>query len=203
MPHTHKGTCQICGCEHAVNNATGVLAKHGYTVAYGFFSGICKGAAEEPLENSRELLDSNVDHWRKEAEMLINWPTVSKVPVHVEGKKDAVLMTKAQYEKTDHFSFERVAKRETAKIHHQGEHLKAHAEAMLKHADKVFLTPLKVVAVVFKNRKIFPEYSDAYEFSKNLKEEGLTARVRRISPYTNHFGVYWTTAAHDGRGEEL
>lgn len=36
---THNGTCQACGRQHAVNVKSGKLAKHGYTVDWGFFNG--------------------------------------------------------------------------------------------------------------------------------------------------------------------
>lgn len=47
---THNGTCQACGRVQAVNNKTGRLAKHGYTVDYGYFSGTCSGSDKAPLE---------------------------------------------------------------------------------------------------------------------------------------------------------
>lgn len=42
--HTHRGTCQSCGKVQAVDNGSKILAKHGYTVAYGVFNFVCKGA---------------------------------------------------------------------------------------------------------------------------------------------------------------
>lgn len=42
--HTHRGTCQSCGKVQAVDNGSKVLAKHGYTVSYGQFQFVCKGA---------------------------------------------------------------------------------------------------------------------------------------------------------------
>lgn len=50
-----RGICQVCGREQAVNK--GVLAKHGYTVEYGFFEGTCPGANKQPLNETREFLD--------------------------------------------------------------------------------------------------------------------------------------------------
>ncbi|QYW02621.1 hypothetical protein CPT_Marzo_079 [Stenotrophomonas phage Marzo] len=50
-----RGICQVCGREQAVNK--GVMAKHGYTVEYGFFEGTCPGAGNKPLNETRELLD--------------------------------------------------------------------------------------------------------------------------------------------------
>lgn len=51
--HTHTGTCQACGARQAVDNATRILAKHGYKVAgFGFFAGVCPGSFYEPAELS-------------------------------------------------------------------------------------------------------------------------------------------------------
>jgi len=59
--HTHKGVCQVCGLVHAVDNKSNLLAKHGYTVSWGFFNGICDGADNLPLQLSRSLVDSTID----------------------------------------------------------------------------------------------------------------------------------------------
>ncbi len=56
--HTHRGTCQACGSVQAVSNAGGRIAKHGYTVDYGFFSGICAGSGCQSVERDLTKLDS-------------------------------------------------------------------------------------------------------------------------------------------------
>jgi hypothetical protein len=53
--HTHRGTCQACGAIQAVDNKTGAIAKHGYTVDWGMFEGECQGSHKLPLEKSSEL----------------------------------------------------------------------------------------------------------------------------------------------------
>lgn len=51
--HTARGTCQVCGSVQAIDNVSGLTAKHGYKVAgYGFFSGVCPGAMFPPAEKS-------------------------------------------------------------------------------------------------------------------------------------------------------
>lgn len=59
--HTHKGTCQICGSTQAVNNDSGMLAKHGYTTRWGFFSGTCSGSGHLPLQVSCDLIKDSAD----------------------------------------------------------------------------------------------------------------------------------------------
>lgn len=49
--HTHRGTCQACGHEQAVDNVTRKIAKHGYTVDFGYFHGVCPGGrGHKPAE---------------------------------------------------------------------------------------------------------------------------------------------------------
>lgn len=54
--HTHRGTCQACGATQAVDNGTGMVAKHGYKVAgFGFFNGTCLGAGQLPAQISVDV----------------------------------------------------------------------------------------------------------------------------------------------------
>ncbi len=56
---THKGECQICGCQQLLPG--GKLSNHGYTVKWGFFSGICSGAGRLPFELSTDAIQPVVD----------------------------------------------------------------------------------------------------------------------------------------------
>jgi hypothetical protein len=51
---THKGECQICGRTQKVPG--GRMAKHGYTVSWGFFAGICQGSDALPFEQDCSLV---------------------------------------------------------------------------------------------------------------------------------------------------
>jgi hypothetical protein len=53
-----RGHCPICGRIHRLPG--GRLAKHGYSVDYGYFSGVCRGAGLAPLEEDRAPLDAVV-----------------------------------------------------------------------------------------------------------------------------------------------
>ncbi len=55
MKATHYGTCQACGRVQKLPGP-GVLSKHGYNVAHGFFSGVCAGSGELPYELSCEKI---------------------------------------------------------------------------------------------------------------------------------------------------
>lgn len=58
MKATHEGHCQWCGRLQKLPG--GVLAKHGYTTKWGFFSGVCMGAEHEPIELSCELVKKSI-----------------------------------------------------------------------------------------------------------------------------------------------
>jgi len=62
---THRGECQICGRTQKLPSASllhpsGVLSKHGYTVGWGYFSGICRGSGSPPFEVDRSLIDDAI-----------------------------------------------------------------------------------------------------------------------------------------------
>lgn len=59
-----RGICQCCGREQAV--LRGYMAKHGYTVKDGWFSGICTGQHFAPMQISREQADNIAAQVRKE-----------------------------------------------------------------------------------------------------------------------------------------
>lgn len=51
----YRGHCPCCGNQQAVlNNGTGTMSQHGYTVEYGWFNGVCQGHNYKPMELERE-----------------------------------------------------------------------------------------------------------------------------------------------------
>lgn len=59
---THFGSCQCCGSLQKI--PAGVLAKHGYTTKFGFFSGTCIGSGEKPFEKSFDLIERCIQNAR-------------------------------------------------------------------------------------------------------------------------------------------
>ena len=55
---THVGHCQVCGNEQKLPG--GKLAKHGYSVQWGFFSGVCQGSGHDPFEVSKDRIDAAI-----------------------------------------------------------------------------------------------------------------------------------------------
>lgn len=68
--HTHKGHCQLCGRVQALDNNTRAVAKHGYTVEYSYFVGVCPGSGHLPLERERFETDKLTAQLVKEAAEL-------------------------------------------------------------------------------------------------------------------------------------
>lgn len=82
-PSTHRGTCQACGAAQRL--PAGTLAKHGYTVKWGFFSGVCQGAGWRPYEQAHDLIERCIEtaEGRKTYEQgflagLVDMPTEPK-----------------------------------------------------------------------------------------------------------------------------
>lgn len=63
-----RGNCQCCGNQQAVN---GHMAKHGYTIDYGWFNGVCQGASHKPMQEDRSVTDKIVSEiWTQVADLL-------------------------------------------------------------------------------------------------------------------------------------
>jgi hypothetical protein len=61
---THRGHCQCCG---RVQKLPGnLLSKHGYTVDWGYFNGVCWGAHHRPLEEDRTIMDQSCARIREQ-----------------------------------------------------------------------------------------------------------------------------------------
>lgn len=58
--HTHRGTCQACGKDHAIDNASGLVAKHGYKVIYGEFQFVCNASGYKPAEHDVTYTHSTI-----------------------------------------------------------------------------------------------------------------------------------------------
>ena len=212
MAHTHTGTCQLCGREHAINVKTGEIAKHGYTVDYGFFSGTCRGAGYQPLQISREHLDNNIERWEKGANLDLakTAADIAEVPVNVLVKDGAfgsyretrqlneedykIAASSAKYNSFPTFA-EAVETYLTWTIHRNAKGLLAHCEDMKVRATAILGTDLFPVKAERKNREVFESYKDAFAFSVTLKDQGIKTRIRRTDHYSHEHGVYWTTAA--------
>lgn len=87
MKATHLGTCQICGAEQKLPG--NVLAKHGYTKRWGFFSGTCAGSHYLPFEVSTDRIAQGIASARQRIEgiedaiaTLNAAPVTDRAPFH-------------------------------------------------------------------------------------------------------------------------
>ena len=55
---THYGTCQLCGSLQKL--PSGVLAIHGYQIAWNQFNGICHGTGHLPFEQSKDAAEAQL-----------------------------------------------------------------------------------------------------------------------------------------------
>ena len=62
-----RGHCQCCGRQQAVR---GGIAAHGYTVANGWFQGVCQGHRYAPLEKQRSQTDDMIADILKQASAM-------------------------------------------------------------------------------------------------------------------------------------
>lgn len=56
---THYGICQVCGRRQTLPG--GKLSKHGYEVSHGFFNGVCFGAGHLPFEQSKDMVEADIE----------------------------------------------------------------------------------------------------------------------------------------------
>jgi hypothetical protein len=104
--HTHRGTCQACGAAQAVDNTTGLVAKHGYHVAgFGFFNGVCRGAGHKPAEVevflTYRIIESCLE-WAVEADRLADLWSNGTLMVHMHERTNYRSTTNRYGARTTH-----------------------------------------------------------------------------------------------------
>ncbi|MHB8272788.1 hypothetical protein [Bradyrhizobium sp.] len=99
--HTHRGTCQACGAKQAVDNRSGLVAKHGYKVAgFGFFNGVCQGAGHLPAESSVQVtydIIKSCEAWAAEADRLAGLWRDGSLMVHMHTVRNGNKLTRAGF----------------------------------------------------------------------------------------------------------
>jgi hypothetical protein len=64
-----RGNCQCCGRQQAVVGNT--MSKHGYTIHYGWFNGVCSGERHAPMQVSRAYTDKIIAEINAEVPELL------------------------------------------------------------------------------------------------------------------------------------
>lgn len=191
---THNGTCQACGRQHAVNVKTGKLAKHGYTVDWGFFNGTCQGSDNPPLEQDTTLNVAIVAELGKRAAALDVEAEgeITKVRVQVgseykNGKRVAItaVLDREAFAASDcrkygYYDFDQQVEYTRRALRRQAELFRAHAADLNRLRDTRHGQPLIERAVEAPiQREYFGSYRDAYARVEALKAEGRKAQQRR------------------------
>ncbi len=130
--HTHRGHCQACGRVQAVDTANNLLAKHGYTVDFGYFDGVCTGSDRQPLEVDKSFAKQTIVE-------LTDWIEKKRVLLQeaIEGRK-----TFSFYSLTTKFGFDIVPfnprhtmDKDYTVVTYTEENLKKHCEEYNQNSD--------------------------------------------------------------------
>jgi hypothetical protein len=194
--HTHRGHCQVCGAQQAVNNETGMLAKHGYTVEHGFFEGECPGSHNLPLEVERTMTDNIIDDLTRQADRIQRQidNVIIVVPFHYEVKTGPYSKEKRMVnimEDTLESTFADLGKRVYHvkgqwddmveqyrwKLKSQVRFLRAHCEMMTGLIEKRHGADLVTVERIERQSKGFADRTEAKAWLDGLKAEGWTGRI--------------------------
>lgn len=202
---THNGTCQACGRVQAVK-ANGLLAKHGYTVDYGYFNGTCSGSDSKPLEQETSLnieIVEAIRDWADQQDQLSHG-NIETVPVRSSagfGRSEDVLMNREQFvarkmerythtddaEKLERLAdyaskdFDDAVQRVRESMRRNANFARKDADNLEVLRDKTYgngLIPRNPVDAPKPHRETgFRNLNEAYARAKELKAEGLKARV--------------------------
>jgi len=190
--HTHRAHCQVCGAQQAVDNKTGKLAKHGYTVEHGFFEGECPGSHNLPIEVDHTMTDNIIEDLGRQADRIEAQIAVGikAVPYRYrEGSTEKVVMvTRDTFEsvladlgKVVHnadYQWQNGVDLHVWRLQKQVTFLHDHCEMMTKLIDKRFGADMIPVERVERQSKKFADRTEAKAWLDSLKAEGWTGRIQ-------------------------
>jgi len=200
--HTHRGTCQVCGAQQAVDNKTGMLAKHGYTVEHGFFEGECPGSHNLPLEHDHTMTDNIIDDLTRQADRIENEIAagITTIPYRYKerggyGAEKVVMVTRDTLEsvfadlgKVVHnvdYQWQNGVELHEWRLNKQVTFLRDHCNMMSGLIEKRHGADLYPVERIERQSKDFADRTVAKEWLDALKAEGWTGRIvtnMRVSP---------------------
>ncbi len=192
--HTHRGHCQVCGAQQAVNNETGMLAKHGYTVEHGFFEGECPGSHNLPLEVDHTMTDNIIGDLTRQGDRIEQHIAdgITEVPYHYSVRsgnygstKKMVVITEATIESVfadigaryNSMSWENAFDQHIWRLGRQVTFLRDHCEFMGKLIEKRFGADLVPVERIERIAKDFADHADAHEWVQSMKADGWKGRI--------------------------
>jgi hypothetical protein len=191
-----RGNCQCCAREQAV--VGGLMSKHGYTVAHGWFQGVCSGNRYQPMQFSRVETDRIVSDIRTEIPKLlalsdqyesgyIKPESVTKRVLDVELRK--WVDVKIAFAEATRLEQSRAVEQIVWALRNKARNGKAFADQLESIANKVHGTPLIEVA----KKEVEPIRVGDKKVSKESNSEFTCTRVDGVR-------VYWSaTRASDGK----
>ena len=189
-----RGHCQLCGRQQAVR---GGMSAHGYTVANGWFQGVCHGHHHAPLEKRRTETDTMI------AEVLAQAHALRiKAQETTEGKHDPVeyaghrfqlvngkrVPVMEQFADAQDYKKEEIRKHMAYVMNYRAKDGEDFAKYMSALADKVHGTELLIVA-----KPVPAERIQAGEQRTNAKGTVLTAK------YQDGQRLHYTITREDGK----
>ncbi len=207
---THNGTCQACGNVQA--NTPNGIAKHGYTVDWGFFNGVCPGSDRPALEISRHYADGTIQRLEDGADQLeaLTLADITEVTAKWASRSSFNKNPAESHVITSQFDIDWIIahgsravvngtrwnndgypvglqQRELAAKHRQASQYRKHVETLrgliaTRHGQDLY--PRDTGIERMKDEGPFPKYSDAFERAEALKAEGWKTRINggRNSP---------------------
>lgn len=185
MRATHNGTCQICGNEQAVNAKSGKIAKHGYTVEWGYFEGTCPGSDELPLQKGEAAARDMMLHLDNQAERDDENArgTIEKVTVLTRDlRKRRVTVDREGYEELGYLrSWDSIVSMERKRLKRQAEMCRKMCREIEQRIETIFGTALIERAPAKpkrkeKTREHFRTPRDAYTRQHELEQQGIKSK---------------------------
>ncbi len=191
---THNGTCQCCGRVQAIQN--GGLAKHGYTVDYGFFNGTCSGSGQLPLEQDDSILidtvarlrayaakqDANVAAGTHGVTIFVRSNSTDQIIRKTIGKAEWIESEARPHwdEDTVEYWWAKAKKMEGRLIANRAEYARRDAQALIDLRDRTLGQPLQErepADAPQRKREYFSSRREAYTRQAELAEQGIKSRV--------------------------
>lgn len=203
---THFGICQVCGSRQAYTDGKRI-AKHGYTVDYGFFNGTCQGSDHLALEEDHAVADEIINFLQGKIgrlnEFVAAGPEAVKTVVvdvrHQDGYMTKRIPTRMNAEefaahfaakKNPYETFEKYQGIEIAKAKNEIVFFTNFIRDMNARIEHVFGRALQERVVVEKSksqREVYTSYNKYRDRYAALVKEGKNVRTRKANGYWTIF----------------
>lgn len=204
---TNNGICQVCGREQAVHPQTSFLAKHGYTVEWGYFEGTCPGSNFLPIQLDRTIADEELEkllnfeeYNEKTAKKPIKTVTITRrLRNYPRGTTiETKTYTRSEFELEfphAYSGWDGAVKNEIDRLLRTAENCRRTRADIVARIDKYYGTPLLPRQMIDKRREPsrredFRTPREAYARQAELRKQGIESRYmsRNYQPYLIIYG---------------